>query len=141
MFATSLQCTVISPTVVKTLKMIFLQNGDEWVSLLMYFSFSNWGRGGVSFILPRTKKKHFHSTICQLPLETFNTNKIYRLGFQRMLPENSMIAKSVLKCCLIHFWTSFDIYKTEVCGLSQQTEKLSFRPDLLNKNENSLPAQ
>jgi len=38
--------------------------------------------------LPRTQKRLSHSTICQLPLETFNTNKIYGFSFQRILPED-----------------------------------------------------
>lgn len=47
--------------------------------------------------LPSTEKRLSHSTICQLPLETFNTNKIYGFSFQRILPEDFAITTSVLK--------------------------------------------
>lgn len=52
--------------------------------------------------LPRAGgENQLHSTICQLPLETFNSNKIYGLSFQRILPVKFISRKVVVKATIV----------------------------------------
>lgn len=52
--------------------------------------------------LPRAGgENQLHSTICQLPLETFNSNKIYSSSFQRILPVKFISTKVVVNATIV----------------------------------------
>lgn len=46
-------------------------------------------------------ENQLHSTICQLPLETFNSNKMDGSSFQRILPEKIISTKVVVKATIV----------------------------------------
>lgn len=76
------------------------------------------------FSLPGPEKKLAHSTICQFPLEMFNTNKIYGLSFQRVLPEAFKITPSVLKyshCSPYkNLYVAWQVWNAALCAESAQ---------------------
>lgn len=54
----------------------------------------------LSTALPR-EENQVQSTICQLPLETFNSNKIYGSSFQRILPVRFISRKVVVNATIV----------------------------------------
>lgn len=54
----------------------------------------------LSTTLPR-EENQLRSTICQLPSETFNSNKIYGSSFQRMRPVGFISRKVVVNATIV----------------------------------------
>lgn len=60
----------------------------------------------LSAALP-TEENQVKATICQLPLETFNSNKIYGSSFQRILPVRFISRKVVVNATIV---SQFDLW-------------------------------
>lgn len=60
----------------------------------------------LSTELPR-EENQLQSTICQLPLETFNSNKIYESIFLRILPVRFISRKVVVNATIVSW---FDLW-------------------------------
>lgn len=53
-------------------------------------------------------ENQLHSTICQLPLETFNSNRIYGSSFQRILPARFISSRETLNATIVSHSLRFD---------------------------------
>lgn len=109
MLATALKHIVFSEGVFKRLKLHSNRNKMNGLAGLMWVHFFLFERG---IFLPAAVPKaggenQLYSTICQLPLETFNSNKMYGSSFQRILPVKSIPMNVVVNATIV---SDFDLW-------------------------------
>ena len=106
MLANALKHIVFSASVLKRLKLhsnSIRMNGLAALMWAHFFFFSL-----LPAALPRAGgENQLQSTICQLPLEIFNSNKIYGSSFQRILPVKFISRKEVENAAIV---SRFDLW-------------------------------
>lgn len=124
MLTTALEHIVLSPGILKRLKLhsnSIKINGLAALMQILFFFFKT-GNFPLSTAPGAGGENQLHSTICQLPLETFNSNKIYGSSFQRILPVKFISTNTVVNATIVSdsdWWLNLSLRLSKIEILRQ----------------------